>query len=450
MADKLRVIMWDKGGCFMKRNMMKKLLEWKNKKNQSPLILLGARQVGKTYLLEAFAKNNYETFVYINFENEPSQKHMFEYDLNPKRIIGEIELSIAQKINPENTLIFFDEIQQAPKAITSLKYFKEQLPQYNIVCAGSLLGVMLLRESVSFPVGKVEFEYLYPFSFDEFLIGIDCQMLKEKIEACYMKGEQMPSMIHERLMDYYKRFLCIGGMPAAINNYKENGEDLLLFDQSIHENIINAYIADMGKYSKNSETIKVQAIYKSMPGQLARENRKFKYSTVQKGAKASQFESSIEWLLSSRLNLMCQCLKYIDFPLSAYQEERIFKLYMSDVGLLNKLGRIPYAVIMGNEHHLFKGAITENYVAVELYTNKFELYYYRRKAIEVDFILQIDGAIIPVEVKANSHTRSRSLNGYIERYAPDYAMRISANNFGWANNIKSVPLYAVFCIKNSK
>jgi predicted AAA+ superfamily ATPase len=237
-------------------------------------------------------------------------------------------------------------------------------------------------------------------------------------------------------------------MPAAINNYKANEESLTKFDPNIHDNILNAYIADMGKYSNGSETLKVQAIYKSMPDQLAKENKKFKYSVVKKGSKASQYGGAMEWLLSSKINLLCKCINNPDFPLSAYYEKNIFKLYMSDVGLLNRLSRIPYKIIIGNEHHLFKGAIAENYVATELKSSNFELYYYKRNASEVDFIIQLNDQIIPIEVKANNNTRSRSLNMYIERYKPSYAIRISSKNFGFNNGIKSIPLYSVYCLRN--
>lgn len=432
----------------MQRNLMKKLVSWKYKKDKSPLLLLGARQVGKTFLLNQFAKENYKDIVYINFENNPNKKNMFDKDLNPQRIIEEIELDIFKKIIPEQTLIIFDEIQQAPKAITSLKYFKEQLPHYNIVCAGSLLGVMLLRENVSFPVGKVEFEYLYPFTFDEFLIGIGKELLKDKIKSCFRLNEKMPETTHQNLVDLYKKYLCIGGMPSAINNYKENNESLISFDASVHDNILNAYIADMGKYCNSSETLKTQAIYMSMPNQLAKENKKFKYSVVKKGSKSSQYDGAIEWLLSSKINLLCKCINYPDFPLSAYHEDNIFKLYMNDVGLLNRLGKIPYKVIIGQDHHLFKGAITENYVATELKSLNIELYYYKRNTSEVDFIAQINDEIIPIEVKASDNTRSRSLNMYIEKYKPSYAIRISTKNFGFNNSIKSIPLYSVFCIND--
>ncbi len=300
---------------------MEDLIVWKNKKNKLPLIILGARQVGKTYLIKEFAELYYKNFVYLNFESDTYLKDIYEKDLNPKRILSEIELYINRKINSEDTLIIFDEIQIAEKAVTALKYFAEAMPEYNIVCAGSLLGVAIQRENFSFPVGKVEFKYLYPFMFDEFLNGIGFEMYVEKIKDCYYENEMMPKIIHEKLIDLYKHYLCVGGMPAAINEYKEKNMNLGDFDRLVHENIINAYIADMSKYCKGSESLKIQAIYKSIPEQLAGDNKKFKYSVVKKGAKASEFGSSVEWLMLSNLNIECTLIKISEFPLSVYREK---------------------------------------------------------------------------------------------------------------------------------
>jgi predicted AAA+ superfamily ATPase len=329
----------------MKRNLMTQFIQWKKSKVKSPILLLGTRQVGKTFLIKEFGETSFKNFVYLNFENSPNYNMLFEKDLNTVRIIEEIELELEQTIHPENTLIILDEIQQAPKAITALKYFKEDLPQYHIVCAGSLLGIMLLREQVSFPVGKVDFKYLYPFTFDEFLIGLGHDLYVEKIKSCFDKNEQMPEVLHSKLIGLYKHYLCIGGMPASINNYRHHNNSLTQFDCNIHENIINAYIADMGKYTTGSDTLIAQVIYLSLPSQLAKENKKFKYSIVKKGSKSAHYDAAIEWLLSSRMNLICNCINYPDFPLSAYTEHSILKLYMNDVGLLNSMGKIPYKVI---------------------------------------------------------------------------------------------------------
>jgi len=432
---------------IMKRNKMQNLIKWKEKKNKNPLLLLGARQVGKTYILKEFAKKYYNDFIYINFEHNSVFKEMYKENLDPVRIIEEIELYFNKKINPNDTLIFFDEIQLSDKAVTALKYFAEQTPEYDIVCAGSLLGVAVQRESFSFPVGKVDFHYLYPFKFDEFLCGIGYELLVEKIIDCYHNNSEMPTVIHEKILKLYKQYLCIGGMPAAINEFVSKGLDLVAFDRMVQENIINAYIADMSKYTTGSEAVKVQAIYKSIPEQLAGDNKKFKYSVVEKGAKASRFGSAIEWLILSRTNLECSLIKRPEFPLIAYKEKGHFKIYHNDVGLLMSMGNIPFRVIMlSNEHNLFKGAVTENYVAQQLKSNNDELFYWKSKTHEVDFIAQINDNIIPVEVKAGDNKRSRSLNEYIKLYSPKYAIRLSAKNFGLIDGIKSIPLYAAFGI----
>lgn len=423
------------------------LIKWKKKTNHLPLLLLGARQVGKTYLLKEFAQIHYKDYVYINFENIQSYHSLFDADLNPKRIISDLELYFNKKINAKDTLIIFDEIQYEKKAITALKYFAEEMPDYDIVCAGSLLGVSLQRESFSFPVGKVSFMYLYPFTFDEFIRAIGQEVLLEKIEICYKNDAVMPDLIHKMLLSLYRKYLCIGGMPSAIKEFVRNNYDLVDFDRNVHNNIINSYLADMSKYTTSSEVVKIQAIYKSLPEQLAGDNKKFKYSIVEKGGKASQFGSSIEWLLMSLINIECSLLKLPEFPLSAYKEKGYFKIYMNDVGMLMSLAQIPFKiVVLEGEHNLFKGAITENYVAQHLKINNEELYYWKNNAYEVDFIKVIDDEIIPIEVKSGNNKRSRSLNEYIRLHCPKYAIRLSTNNFGKTNLIKSIPLYAAYLI----
>ena len=431
----------------MYRNKMKELCIWKERENRLPLLLLGARQVGKTYLLTEFAKKEYEEYVYINFESMPNYRTLFDQDLNPERIISEIEFLIDRKINPKNSLIFFDEIQIEIKALTSLKYFVEELPEYNIVCAGSLVGVALNREEFSFPVGKVEFHYLYPFSFDEFLLAIKKDMLVEKIQQCFNEMTQMPVVIHEKILEIYKHYLFIGGMPKAILEYLRVNLNISDFDSMVHHNIINAYIADMSKYTKNNEVLKVQAIYKSIPSQLACDNRKFKYSIVKKGAKAIRYGTSIEWLLLSQSTIESKMINRSELPLMVYSNNSSFKLYLNDVGLLVHMTKVPFQLLIKkNEHNLFKGAIAENYVAQQLNSSKVDLFYWKNNTNEIDFIIQKEELIIPIEVKADTNTRSRSLMEYMRIYNPEYAIRLSAKNFGFANNIKAIPLYAAYLI----
>ncbi|GAU78648.1 ATP-binding protein [Fusibacter sp. 3D3] len=431
----------------MLRNKKANLIAWKDKEKRLPLILLGARQVGKTYLLKEFASEFYKDFIYINFELEPQMRSLFEKDLKPERIISEIELIYMKKIDMNHTLIFFDEIQLEMKAVTALKYFAEASMQYHIVGAGSLLGVALNRENYSFPVGKVEMHYLYPLTFDEFLRGIGFEIILPRIEEAFHKSEALPSAMHDQLIEKYTQYLYIGGMPSAINEFIRCGLNVIDFDRSVHENIINAYIADMSKYTTKAEVMKVQAIYRSIPDQLAGDQRKFKYNLVEKGAKALTFGSSIEWLLLSQVSIECALINRGEIPLSVYKDPKGFKLYFSDVGLLMAITRIPYmTMVREHEHNLFKGAVTENYVAQQLKARGYDLYYWKHNCNEVDFILQKDEQIIPIEVKASTNKRSRSLMAYIGQYQPRQSIRISKKNFGCVEGIKSVPLYAVYLI----
>ncbi len=431
----------------MLRNKREELIRWKSKETKLPLLLLGARQVGKTYLIKEFAKEFYKDFIYINFELEPQMRTIFDKDLKPERIIAEIELVYMKKVEVRQTLIIFDEIQLEMKAVTALKYFAEASVQYDIIGAGSLLGVALNREDYSFPVGKVDIHYLYPFTFDEFLRGIGQESALTRIEDAFIKNEALSSVIHDQLIEQYTQYLYVGGMPAAINDFVRCGLNIANFDRAIHENIINAYIADMSKYTSKSEVLKVQAIYRSIPDQLAGDQNKFKYNVVEKGAKALTFGSSIEWLLLSQVSLECSMINRGEIPLSVYKDPKSFKLYFSDVGLLMAITRIPYTTIARvNEHNLFKGAITENYVAQHLKAKGYDLYYWKNNTHEVDFVMQKGDMIIPIEVKASINKRSRSLLEYVRQYNPPHSIRISRRNFGYVDGIKSVPLYAVYLL----
>lgn len=431
----------------MERNKMIDLIEWKNKKNRLPLLLVGARQVGKTYLLNEFASKNYTNSIYINFELEPQMKSLFDKDLKPDRILSDIELIYMKKIVPEETLIIFDEIQLEMRAVTALKYFAESSKDFHIVGAGSLLGVAIQRENYSFPVGKVEIHNLYPFTFDEFLKGIGAEAYLPRIKASYDSNEALQEMIHEQLIEMYTQYLYVGGMPAAIKEFNRVNKSIVDFDRTVQTNLINAYIADMSKYTTTSEVMKVQAIYRSIPDQLAGDQRKFKYSLVEKGAKSLTYGSSIEWLLLSSIAIECDMVNRGEIPLSVYRDPKSFKLYFSDVGLLMAMTRVPYlTVVKEDEHNLFKGAITESYVAEQFKAKGYDLFYWKDNASEVDFLLQKESEIIPIEVKASTNTRSRSLKEYIRQYHPKYSIRISKKNFGMSEGIKSVPLYAVYLI----
>lgn len=430
----------------MKRKLYNNLLYWKQNKIKTPYMLIGARQTGKTYLLTEFCKNEFENFVYLNLDNMEEIKNIFEETIIPDNIIKNIEAVLGIDINIDNTIIFIDEIQVSERAISSLKYFCESEKVYKIVVAGSLLGVKVNRFKSSFPVGKVWIDYLYPMDFEEFLIAIgECKLL-ELIKECYNNMNPMLEATHNKALSLYNEYLCIGGMPAAILNYIEHDKNILKFEDNILNMIITSYLADMAKYTENIEALRNNKIYNSMPAQLGKENKKFKYSLVEKSARSREYDSSMEWLLSSNMLLKCQSITTPKSPLKAYIENN-FKIYLSDIGLLRVLSKISINEIFTNKNMLYKGVFIENYVAENLYSKYRDLYYWvLGNEYEVDFLININGDIIPIEVKASDNTTSKSLNFYLKRFKPKYAIRLSTKNFGEINNIKSIPLYASFLI----
>lgn len=430
----------------MYRKIEEDLKKWKSD-FKMPLMLVGARQTGKTYILEKFCKSNYDNYVYINLDKEESITEIFEETIEPQKIIESIEIIKNIKINPENTIIFLDEIQVSERAITSLKYFCESDIPYKIICAGSLLGVKINRFKSSFPVGKVNIKYLYPMDFEEYLIALGEEKLIAEIRLHYESNEALVNSIHEKALDLYKRYLVLGGMPALINNYINNECNISHVNFELQEQIITSYLADMNKYTENSEGIKNSQIYNSIPKELARVNNIFKYSIVDKDARKIRYESSLDWLLASNMVLKSDLTEKNESPFKAYINTDKFKLYLSDVGLLRALSNLDYSEIMLDKNEMFKGVLTENYIACELYPKNRELYFYTFDKYEIDFLIKINGDIIPVEVKSGIRTQSKSLNEYIKKYNPKYSIRISLKNFGIENNIKSVPLYAVFCLK---
>ncbi|MCL2253260.1 MAG: ATP-binding protein [Lachnospiraceae bacterium] len=434
----------------MKRKFYKTLLEWKNKYINTPIMVVGARQIGKTYLIEEFCKAEFEEWISINFDLHDEIKAIFEETLEPEEIVKRIEISLGRKIDIEKTVIFFDEIQVSERAISSLKYFCESKLSYKIICAGSLLGVKLRRFKSSFPVGKTRIEYMHPMDFEEFLLALDKQMWIDEIKNCYEKSER--TIIHEKLMNLYRTYLCIGGMPEGVKNYIDAEQDILLFDRKIISNIIVSYLADMNKYTlNNGESIKIEKVYRAIPASLARESKeqkKFKYINIEKGANKKNFESSIDWLMSGNMIFKCSVVNDIQIPLSVYVNDNYFKLYINDIGLLTSILKPDYADILLNREFRFKGGMAENYVAQAFVANEIDLYYWTSgNEAEVDFLINNKDGIIPVEVKAGDSTRSRSLDVFMKKYKSNYAIRISAKNFGFENSIKSVPLYAVFCIQ---
>lgn len=431
----------------MKRKFYDVLINWKNNNINMPLMVIGARQIGKTYIIDEFCKNEFEDYIYINLMEKKSIVKIFDEDSDFEIKVKKIELELNKKIIPEKTILFIDEIQESENAISSLKAFCESKLNYKIVCAGSLLGVKIRRFSSSFPVGKVQIEFMHPMDFEEFLIALDKQMWVDEIKRCYDNLEEIS--IHDKLIDMYREYLCIGGMPAAVLDFKKVNEDILLWNRNILKDITLSYLADMNKYTlTNSESIKIEKVYNTIPSTLAKENKKFKYAEIEKGANKRGFESAIDWLESSEMIYKCKYVNKIEPPLKVYAQEDSFKLYLSDVGILTSLLEIEFSEIILNENFMFKGAITENYVAQAFRTNNISLYYWNSgNKAEIDFLLYNKDGIIPVEVKASGNTQSKSLNIYKEKFNPKYCIRISSKNFGFSNGIKSVPLYATFCIK---
>lgn len=432
----------------MKRKFLEELKDWKDRNIKEPLMIVGARQTGKTYIIDEFCRDNYEKYLYLNFEDISKLSSVFEHTLVPKEIINQIEILIEEKIDVDKTVIFFDEIQICEKAITSLKYFCEAEENYRIITAGSLLGVKLHRFESSFPVGKVRILNMYPMDFEEFLWAIGEENLSKEIRICFTNKRPMSDILHEKAIRYYTDYLYVGGMPQAILNYIEHERNSMLFERIIHNSIITAYIADMRKYTiSGAETIKINEIYDSIPKQLAKENTKFKYNLVKPTANKRDYALPLDWLVASSLVYKANKLERPETPLRVFIDNTNFKIYLNDVGLLSTLANVSYQDIQLNQNNIFKGALTENYVAQELKSKQIDLIYYKpTQTMEIDFVIAKENQVIPIEVKAGEHIKSRSMSNYILKHNPPYAIRISARNFGFTNHIYSIPLYAVFCL----
>lgn len=433
----------------MERLITKKLLEWKNAKSRKPLLLKGARQVGKTYVLLDFGKNYYDNVVYLHFEgNTETLNKIFEPDLNPKRIIDEISVYSKQSVTPEKTLIIFDEIQACERALTSLKYFCEEAPEYHVVAAGSLLGLAINRGKFSFPVGKVDIITMYPLSFEEFLNAtVPSLRLVEKIKDAYKTLTPLASVYHDSALDSYRKYLVIGGYPAVVKTYLETES----FDavRSVQAGISDSYISDMTKYATPNETIRSIAIFNTLPSQLGKENTKFQYAVIKSNARAKDYELSLQWLKAS--SVVWENVKVTEgkLPLTVYEQLDSFKIYYSDVGLLCfKSGILPQDVLVnGATSDRMRGLLAENYVAEQLSALGYRLNYWESNGkSEVDFVIRRDDSAVPVEVKSADNVRAKSLKVFVDKYNPKYSVRISTKNFGFENNILSLPLYAIFCL----
>ncbi|WP_300714137.1 ATP-binding protein [uncultured Acetatifactor sp.] len=435
----------------MERNIMQELIAWKNlTKDRMPLLLYGVRQVGKTYILREFGDRYFKNSIYVNFERMQMVADYFKGELSPDRIIRLLEEYFSQKVVPGETLLIFDEIQACERALTSLKYFCEEAPEYHVAAAGSLLGVAINRESYSFPVGKVIIKTLYPLRFDEFLTALGQGHLASLIREHFgdmTEMTEMPEAAHRELLLWYDRYLFIGGMPAAIKEYQER--ESLVNVPEVQSLILNAYTADMAKYTSNSESTKIRNAFQSLPAQLAKENKKFQYKLIRKGATAGLFGDSIAWLIFSGIALSCERVTRGENPLIAFRDVSAFKLYLSDVGLLSAFtGIMPEDIIRNSLSEVYRGALTENYVAQTLTACGFHLYYWTSDApvAEVDFLIQKNGKIIPVEVKSGEHVNARSLKHFQKLAQPEKMIRLSRKNFGSDGTVWAVPLYAAFCL----
>lgn len=428
----------------MKRDIYQKLSAWKRSDRRKPLILKGARQVGKTYALEAFANAEYRNYINCNFETNVELASLFSKDIEPLHIIEKLEIQFKQKIIPHETLIIFDEIQACPLALNSLKYFQEKANQYHVAAAGSLLGVKL-NQIKSFPVGKVNFLHLAPLSFLEFLDATNQSELKILLENIAAPNN-IPTIFHTQLIEQLRKYFYVGGMPEAVASYaKEKDLDVV---REIHQEILQSYELDFSKHAEKNEVMKISEVWKTVPTQLAKENKKFIFSLIKSSARAREYEAAIQWLKDAGLIYLSYCISTPKIPIEHYCDKKIFKVFGIDVGLLSTMSRIPAKAIL-DEHFLFtefKGALTENYVAQQLVTNgQDNLYYWESSGTaEVDFVIDHDLDIFPLEVKSGINiSRKKSLKIYDEKYAPKVLSRASLLNLSRDGKLLNYPLYAI-------
>ena len=431
----------------MYRKISEYLENWRTGEYRKPLILQGARQVGKTYSVLEFGRKAYENVAYFNFETSPKLNDTFEEDIRPERLIPMLSHICGQTIIKEKTLIVFDEIQLCERALTSLKYFCEDAPDYHVIALGSLLGVAVSRSKFSFPVGKVDMKTLYPMDVEEFMLALGEDMIVDRIKESFKNKTPMPSALHDSAMRLYREYLVVGGMPECVAQYAQT-KDLILV-RTVQDSILAAYLNDMSKYNNVNEIKKTRLTYDNITVQLSKKNTRFQYKLIKKGGRASEFENAIEWLTLSGIVSQVYKVEQIKKPLENYRDIDAFKIYVSDLGLLcAKKELVPADIFyMSGEIDDFKGGMAENYVNFHLKCNGYTTYYWESgREAEIDFVIQREGKIVPIEVKSSDNTKAKSLEVYRKIYSPEYAVKVSAKNFGFENGIVTVPLYAVFCI----
>ena len=431
----------------MYRKIMRFLESWKESEHRKPLILQGARQVGKTYSILEFGRTHYENLAYFNFETNPKLNETFDEDISPDYLIPILSRISGQTIVKEKTLIVFDEVQLCERALTSLKYFCEDAPDYHIIVAGSLLGVAVNKSTFSFPVGKVDMKTMYPMDMEEFMIAMGEEALVEQIRTCFDTNTQMPSALHDAAMKLYRQYLVTGGMPECVLQFTQTQNYILV--RNTQATILESYLNDMSKYNTLNEIKKTRLTYDSITVQLSKKNTRFQYKLIKKGGRAAEFENAIEWLCLSGIVSQVHRVEQIKKPLENYRDIDAFKIYVSDLGLLcaKKDLLADDILYMTDELDDFKGGMTENYVNVQLTINGYKTYYWEsERGAEIDFVIQREGKLIPIEVKSADNTRAKSLKIYMETYKPEYAIKLSTKNFGFIDSKKIVPLYAAFCI----
>ena len=425
----------------MKRFIMDDLIKWKNSNNRKPLIIKGARQVGKTYILKEFGNKNYDNLAYFNFDHDEDLYNIFKNTKDPKRIIEQLSFLYGKAIKKEETLIIFDEIQECPNALNSLKYFCEEEPEYHIVCAGSLLGIRLSH--TSFPVGKVDFLEMHPMTFLEFLIADGCENLFEYLNSL-TTIESIPEPFFNRLEEKLKAYFIIGGMPEVVLSWVTE-KDMEQVNK-IQKNILEAYEKDFSKHTSSYEANKISLIWNNIPSQLAKENKKFLYQVVKEGARAREYEGAINWLRDANIIYKINDVSKTDIPLCAYTNLNAFKIYMLDVGLLRRMTNLDSKiVIQGNKlYEEFKGSLTENYCLEQLsYMYQNNINYYTFDKYEIDFIIQEKNEVIPIEVKSGISISSSSSKKYIEKYKPKLSVRLSMKNLNLSDNVLNIPLFMI-------
>ncbi len=425
----------------MERKIMKELLKWKNDKNRKPLILRGARQVGKTYIIKQFGNENYEGVAYFNFDHDTELYSLFKNTKDPKRILEQLAFIYGKSIIPQKTLIVFDEIQECPDALNSLKYFEEEANEYHIISAGSLLGIRLSH--TSFPVGKVDFMDMYPMTFTEFLQADNCKNLVDYMESI-VNIENIPDIFFERLKEKLKAYFIIGGMPEVVNSWI-NDKDMQKVNK-LQENILRAYESDFSKHTSNTEANRISIVWNSIPSQISKENKKFLYQVAKEGARAREYESALNWLRDANVIYKVYDVTKPSMPLVSYNDLSAFKIYVCDVGLLRRMTSLDSKIIVEDNKLFeeFKGALTENYIIQSLTSKGLNPYYYTfDNRYEIDFLLQYENEIIPIEVKSSENVNNTSLKVYNERYNPKTRIRFSMRNLTKDDNLINIPLFMV-------